>query len=287
MSVAAVAASTLKKRFPMRLGFALLTHDHPEQLIRLVRSIRLAFPESAIACHHDTSQSDFDTATLREATFVTAPYATAWGQSSVVEGALSAIRLLRDSAPAPDWYYLLSGSDFLIKPPRRILRDLAAADCDVFIDHTPILKGPPSNRFFEVRQFRYFSDTPPAFPEGHVCYAGEHWFTANRRAIDWLLDHEQHAPGLWAHYKALEETRPVSPDESFYHTVFCNAPPLTVRNDSLRYIDWSAAEAHPKTLTLRDLPRIMRAGAHFARKAELTQSRWLLAVMELLLRAGR
>ncbi len=266
----------------MRLGFALLTHDRPEQLIRLVQALRRAFPDSAIACHHDTTQSRLDPATLPEVSFVTTPYATAWGHSSIVDGTLAALRILRDSAQPPDWYYLLSGSDLLIKHPRRILRDLAAADCDVFIDNTPIREGPSFNHLIEVRQFRYFSDTAPAFPTGFICYAGEHWFTANRRAIDWLLDHERHAPGLLAHYKAQEETRHVSPDESFYHTVFCNAPHLKVRNDSLRYIDWSRAQAHPKTLTLRDLPWILRSHAHFSRKVDIWKSRGLLAAARLL-----
>lgn len=267
----------------MRIGFALLTHDRPERVIRLARTLRRAFPESAIACHHDTSQSNLDPAALPGAALVAAPCATAWGHSSVVEGALEALRLLRATVPAPDWYYLLSGSDFPIKPARQIFRELAAADCDVFIDHTPILKGPPPDRFVEVRQFRYFSDEEPSFPGDYVCYAGEHWFTANRTAIDWLLGHEQHVPGLWAHYKAQEATRHVSPDESFYQTVFCNAPHLAVRNDSLRYVDWTSGEAHPKTLTLRDLPRVMRSRAHFARKVDMPHSKRLLAAVRLFL----
>ena len=270
----------------MRLGFALLTHDRPDQVIGLARLLRQLFPDAAIACHHDMGQSPLDPAALPDVAVVPRPHATVWGHSSVIDGALDAFALLRDMRPTPEWYYLLSAADLPIKSARRIRRDLEAAQCDVFIDHMPIPPGPPANRYFELRQFRYFADTQPPFPEGYICHAGEHWFTVNRRAIDWLLDHARNAPGLYAHYKALEATRHIVPEESFYQTLFCNAPQLVIRNENLRHIDWSRGAAHPRTLSLRDLPRILRSRAHFARKIDPERSKALIATATLLLRAG-
>jgi hypothetical protein len=55
-------------------------------------------------------------------------------------------------------------------------------------------------------------------------------------------------------------------EESYFQCVLANAPQLKLHNCDYRYVDWSANEAHPKTLTMEDLPSLVASPCHFARK---------------------
>jgi hypothetical protein len=100
------------------------------------------------------------------------------------------------------------------------------------------------------------------------CFAGEHWFCANRQAAEYLLEFHHTKLDLAGHYRKLDPYF-ISPDESYYQTVLCNAPHLKISQNHWRYIDWSDDGDHPKTLQLSDLPKIQASPAHFARKFDM------------------
>jgi hypothetical protein len=93
------------------------------------------------------------------------------------------------------------------------------------------------------------------------CYAGEHWFTANRRVARVLLDEYEKGERLIRHFSDR-----IIPEEAFYQTVICNQAGLRVCKDNKRYVDWSLSGANPKFLEASDLPAIAVSRAHFARK---------------------
>jgi hypothetical protein len=70
------------------------------------------------------------------------------------------------------------------------------------------------------------------------------------------------------------------PDESYYQTIFCNAPHLKVSNNNWRYTDWSIESAHPKTLLSEDLPKICVSSAHFARKFDMDEDDRILEELD-------
>ena len=93
------------------------------------------------------------------------------------------------------------------------------------------------------------------------CYGGEHWFTANRRVAQVLLDEYENGEHLIRHFSER-----IIPEEAFYQTVICNQAKLRVSKDNKRYTDWSLRERGPKFLEVRDLSAISASHAHFARK---------------------
>jgi Core-2/I-Branching enzyme len=107
------------------------------------------------------------------------------------------------------------------------------------------------------------------FSKDFRCFAGEHWFCANRKAAEYLIEFHKAKPALANHYRRSDPFAIVVPEESYYHTIFCNAPGLKVSNNNWRYIDWSTKSSHPKTLLFEDLPRIQASSAHFARKFDI------------------
>jgi hypothetical protein len=116
------------------------------------------------------------------------------------------------------------------------------------------------------------------FSKNLRCFAGEHWFCANRKAAKYLIEFHNLRPALSNHYRRLDSfiVDPVKDacfDESYYQTVFCNAPHLKVSGNNWRYVDWSTPYKGrlPKTLLLNDLQRIHESSAHFARKFDIDE----------------
>lgn len=109
---------------------------------------------------------------------------------------------------------------------------------------------------------RFFAPFSSEFP----CFVGDHSFCANRKAANYLLKFHSENSNLESYYRRFT----IFPPESYYHTIFCNAPNIRVENNNWRYIDWSiSGDPHPKTLQLNDLPKIKASSAHFARKFDI------------------
>lgn len=107
------------------------------------------------------------------------------------------------------------------------------------------------------------------------CYAGSQWHTLGRRAAQHLVAWTDANPWLRRHY-----AKRLFAEESFPHTVLCNAPHLRVSNRSTHFIDWSSGGANPETLTLDHLPAIVASGSHFARKCDPHRSAALLDALD-------
>jgi len=124
----------------MKIGFAIISHNEPEQLLRLVKTLNAMFGAPPIVCHHD-----FSLCLLEEARFPTNvrfvhPHVmTKWSHISVSLAALRAFRLLREY-DQPDWYFLLSGSCYPIRCADEIVADLSnATNYDAYLDNREIL----------------------------------------------------------------------------------------------------------------------------------------------------
>ncbi|MCP2727694.1 beta-1,6-N-acetylglucosaminyltransferase [Limnofasciculus baicalensis] len=274
------------------IGFILLTHTKPHQIIRLVTRLNSMFDCPPIVCHHDFFQSDFPIDALSKNVLLVHPHIkTGWGNFSVVESTLRALRLMYQTPDSPDWFILLSGADYPIKPANQILDDLASRSYDVYIEHEPIKYNDYERdwqrkcyeRYCTVKfQFsfpninlrltngeltlkhplltRYFLP----FSSKFRCFAGGQWFCANRKAAEYLIDFHTTKPSLASHYCQVE-----IPDESYYQTILCNNPHLKIKNNHWRYIDWSKEGKHPETLLFEDLPKLLASSAHFARKFDV------------------
>lgn len=287
-----------------RIGFILLTHSDAEQVLALCRILSDLYGDPPIVCHHDFSQCALDLKRFpSNVRFVTPHLPTFWGCFSIVPATLAAIRLLMEGDRAPDWFYLLSGSDYPCAEPARVVHFLDQSSCDVFIDHREInwtnahqnSKSTSATGFnrasYPALAYRRYCAVavprpsrqepwrlppvgrshlshpawravfPSPFSNSFRCYAGEHWFTANRKAAQVLLTVTAQSARLLSHLRTRE-----SPEECFYHSIFGNAE-MSLNSDNLRFIDWPSPDAwHPSILGLEHLEQIQRSTAHFARK---------------------
>ena len=278
------------------VGFILLTHDKPHQIIRLIGTLNRMFGYPPIACHHDFSKSNLPMDALtRNVSLVHPHLQTNWSKFSVIDATLRALQLMYETQTSPDWFILLSGADYPIKPARQILYDLSSSSYDVHIRHKQInynayeedrqklgyerycvvrIPVPFLNRKLHLTKrpvsLKHPLLTAPFLPFSKTfpCFAGEHWFCAKRKAAEYLIEFHRTRPALACHYSKLDPYT-VTPEESYYHTIFCNAPHLKVSQNTWRYVDWSTEGSHPKTLLVDDLPKLHVSSDHFARKFDV------------------
>lgn len=277
-----------------QIGFILLTHNKPHQAMRLVTKLNDMFHYPPIAWHHNFSFSDLPVDDLPNNVVLVRPHVkTKWGKFSTIDAELKAIRVMYERSDSPDWFVVLSGADYPIKPADDIIRDLMSSSYDVYMHHERvdynsrhsnwqklgferycIVRGwypaldknfRPKKKFFTLLEHpsltKFFTPYSNKFP----CFVGDHFFCGNRKAAKYLLESHDNNPALSSYYRKAT----IFPSESYYQTIFCNAPSLHVENDNLRYIDWSVNSAHPKTLLLEDLVKIKSSKAHFARKFDI------------------
>ena len=285
----------------MTLGFVIVTYNQPEQTLRLCRRLSDMFGDPPIAVHHDYSQCSLDEPAFpANVHFVQQWRSTRWGSVSVVDAHLSAVELLYQRSD-PDWYVSLSTTDYPIQTAARIMDDLRTTNVDAFIElqlvqdsggrflneglgelafRHPRFAQNAFNRYVAVpwmplwlarrikrpREFwvlrsRLLIERLTPFDGTLQCYAGDHWYTANRRVAQLLVSRTPLWESLHRHYRSR-----LVPEEGFYHTLIGNSPGLRVCSDNLRYTDWRGCYAHPRVLGRHDLPQLLASNKHFARK---------------------
>jgi hypothetical protein len=297
------------------IGFVILSHADPDQLGRLVATLNHLYRHPPISIHHDFHQSRVDAGRFSaNVSFVLPSLHTQWAHISVVQAALAALRQLYSRAK-PDWFTLLSGADYPVMSGAEVLAELSRAPFDLYLDYQKIeprplpLPGPAVSRMgtdsidwrrrmydrFVAREWRYPSLTRRLkytyrsiifrsvllrgpfvpFRSNRKCYAGDHWFTGNARVAELLLEAETGQRDLFDYFASR-----FCPEEAIYHTILGNHPGLRICKDNRRYTHWSGLDAHPRTITLDDLPVARRQRCHFARKFSSSASQEVLAEID-------
>ena len=267
----------LKPGMEKTIGFVLLTHKNPNQVKRLVNTLNKLFCNPPISIHHDQSKSDLDiTNDAGERVSIVKDYVvTDWGRISVIDGAIKAFKGMRDSTGLPDWIFLLSESCYPIANSTAFYEHLEAAEHDAYIHYELTDINNIKREWNKLCWNRYCNHRDSPFNSLHPCYAGEHWFHANRKSIEYLINHYDRNPLLRQYYAKCE-----IPEESYYQTVLANNYSLSLANNHMRFIDWEGQGAHPKTLHCGDISRIVDSGCLIARKFDTTFDQNILDLLD-------
>jgi Core-2/I-Branching enzyme len=285
-------------RMSEAIGFVIISHNHPQQLLRLVRCLQRNYDNPPIAIHHDLGQSQIRREDFPSDIRFVSPYVkTRWAQFSIVVAGLRSLELLYENA-TPNWFVLLSGADYPVMPAGRVLEELATSDKDALLEYreVPTSTLPLStqehravNRFtlpgnLALAWHRYVAlnlwfpiirsgprigrytiplpikDWRAPFGPQFKCFYGDQWFTGTRRVAEILLNPTKKHMQL-RRYLRLRTV----PDECYYQTVIANIPGLKISKATRRFSEWTGG-SHPKVLDLNDLEAIDLSKAHFARK---------------------
>lgn len=205
-----------------------------------------------------------------------------WGNQSLVIAELDLFSKAFENDQI-EWFHLISGTDFPIRPIEEINQFFEAAlGVDGFMESEPIpthLKPRMELYHFHVRR-----PTPGSIsqwlgskflslqakcgikrksPEGKPFMYGSSWSDLRRRPVELLLSRRK---------EILKSTKYTSIADEIYKQTFLQNDNLNIINDNLRYIDWSERRPSPKTLTIADFESIASSAKLFARKFDIPES---------------
>jgi hypothetical protein len=262
------------------------------------------FGDPPIVSHHDFSQCPLDERLFPANVEFAHPHiATRWGHISLPLGALRALSLLPKHEQL-DWFVLLSGCDYPVRPADEIITGLGNSDCDVFLDNREILYGrlPPGQTatdggfdrpswiplaYDRYCAFRLWWPRPSKkqLLSGALPFRKKPIYIRNPyvlRMLRFKRPKRIFGGDFWFQINRKALTRLIADPalpclekyfrarsntaESFFQTALCNQPDLRICKQHKRYADWTSGGAHPKLLEVADVPRILKSGAYFARK---------------------
>ncbi len=286
----------------VKIGFAILTHNAPEQLLRLVKTLNAMFGAPPIVCHHDFSQCALSEALFPpNVRFIHPHIVTSWGDITLPQAALKALESLRRS-DQPEWFVLLSGSDYPVRSANDILADLTRTNYDAYLDHRQLRRHPvpPDNipwshshpawtqmAYDRYCSYSFWSPSKKLLLSGSFPFRKKFLSVRNQRMERMTRWFQFNRPSrifggdFWfqANQKAIDRLLEPAmqklvryyrgrhvPDESIFHTLLCNQADLRICQDNKRFAEWTHGGDHPKWIEASDIPRILASGAFFARK---------------------
>jgi hypothetical protein len=146
----------------MKVAFLVLNHRPPEQLIRLLTTLRSQLPDSPIVVHHDVFHGEFPAGQLEpigNVHLLASGKRMTWGDFSLVEACCWSLAWMLEHLEF-DWMVLLSGQDYPIKPLDGLVDDLTRDGADAVFGAAPINQLPAFRRMLMYR--RYFFQYRPA-----------------------------------------------------------------------------------------------------------------------------
>jgi len=210
-----------------------------------------------------------------------------WGQISQVEATLKLFNLINSSERSYDYVHLISGEDYPVKSLQEF-KDFFKENKNEYIQYgflpTKILSRNGIDRY-SVYYPKWMIDRPCKILkrtirvvyrefilrthlfkrkfdlEDYICY-GSSWFSITGACMKYILIYLKEHKKYYNFFK-----NSIYSDEMFFQTIIVNSPFKNhIKNDNLRYIDWSEKQGSPKTLNIDDAKKAIFINTFFARK---------------------
>lgn len=143
-----------------RVVYVVLAHRLPEQLHRLVATLRADRDASIVVHYQDKAvavPSDVQRLRSRQ---------VAWGGSSIPELFLDGLRAAT-VVPGAEWVVFISGQDYPVRHPGEIRHDLLNSPYDVHLDLHRVRDGQPWPLWEPITRYGYrYTLAPMGFPPG-------------------------------------------------------------------------------------------------------------------------
>lgn len=301
----------------MKTCYFIQTHKNPEQIYRLIQTIKQSSPTAQILIGHDFNSCYLDLSPLRDLSdieLLKINFPVRRGSFSLLKPYLSAIDWLHENNSEFDWLIYLSGQDYPTQPLHQMEQYLRDSNYDGFIRYWNIdsLGSPWGKEKGHRRYFYHYYELPKKLAR---------WFFVRRSKIEQLSPLRFYPTygslvGLPARSVPFNERficyggrqwhslsrkcikflrkflrqnqflvdyyqRTVVPDESFIQTVLVNSGLFNLCNDDGRYVDFSGNQAgHPRTLTTQDYETLKNGKFFFARKFDLSEDSEILDMLD-------
>ncbi len=230
-----------------KIAFILLSHKNPAAIIRQAEQLTAAGDFVAIHFDARAPASDFDTihAALKDnraVTFARRRIKCGWGEWSLVEATLQAVRAAIDAFPRATHFYMVSGDCMAIKSAEFVHEYLDAHDADYieafdFFDSDWIKTGLKEERLIyrhflnERKHKRLFYaglnvqkrlGLKRRIPDDLQIMIGSQWWCLRRSTIEAILDLIERRRDIPRFFRTTW-----IPDETFFQTLVCHLIPET------------------------------------------------------------
>jgi Core-2/I-Branching enzyme len=252
----------------VKIAYLILAHNNPGVLGRAIR--RLSTNDCGFFIHIDKKSDIAEFSSIRGGNvhFCRDRVPVYWGDFSQIQAILRLLRTaLEETQLQPDYYVLMSGSDYPLRTSKYIQGFLEE---NFGVEFMNLVKVPapgkplsrintlwvPSSR--PVRQFvmralgrvglaqrdyrRHIGDLQP--------YSGSEWWALTREACQYLLDFVEKTPRFVRFFENV-----FAADEAFFQTILGNSSFRARIRRNLHYEDWSATGSHPSMITAQHLDR--------------------------------
>ncbi len=244
----------------MKICYLILAHNNFRHLDRLIDALNDA--DSSFFIHIDKKAGETYTPSLGNTKIIPEHIDINWGGFSMVEATLRLMEYGVENMPDADYYILISGVDYPVRP-KRFLHNLLEQGKE-YIDIAPV---PVPYKPVERYQYYYFDFTRRNAKLYHPLllieialkklrikrkppfriYAGTQWFALTRKCVEYILKTVKEDK---RYIKFFKHT--LVPDEAFFQTIIGNSPFIANAAASLTYTDWKVATP-PATIEERHI----------------------------------
>lgn len=272
----------------MKTAYFILVHRYPRQFMRLFMAIY--HPANCYLIHVDKKAGVGLQAEIRDflASFSNAHLLESqnvvWGGYSMVETELRGIKELMKISAEWDFFILLSGQDFPLKPQAFIQDFLSRNKGKDFISIADQAKERPDtlsrveNYFIELRNRVLRTPFKRPYLRDVTPYIGDQWMILSRNCCEFVC-----SSGEVEKFKSFYRHTLIA-DEGFFQTILMNTNYSgTLVNDDKRAIIWIPVgniKLRPKTFTANDTDFLLASDNLFARKFDETVDSTILDILE-------
>jgi hypothetical protein len=262
----------------MTLAYLILAHASPLQLKRLVQKLSNKITDIYIHIDAKANIADFTTiAALPNVYFITKREKVYWGAYSIVQATVNGFEQMMASGKPYDYITLLSGQDYPLKSNAAIVDFFKANTNKAYMEFYTVNDVwqeaiPRLNKYY-LTNYPFAGSTkletllnkllPKRQPPKDLVFVGRsQWFSITLNQAKYIVT------TLATNHKLRRYfTFTWGSDEFVFQTLLYNSPfKSQMVNNNLRYIDWSAGGASPKTFSMADAPALLETDKLFARK---------------------
>jgi Core-2/I-Branching enzyme len=249
----------------MKIAYLVLAHTNPRVLKRMAGTLSSDDCRFFIHIDQKSGMEQFAGIAGPNVHFIDKRLPVYWGEFSLVEATLGLLRMAMESAPQPDYFVLLSGSDYPIRSSGYICRFLDQNHGREFMN---LVKMPaPGKPLSRINTLRYPSHKPVLkfasralakiglaqrdhrkYLPGMHPYSGSQWWALTREACRHILQFVEQNQGFVRYF---ENT--FASDEAFFQTILGNSKFAPAIRRNLHYENWPARGGHPLPIGNEDV----------------------------------
>ncbi len=243
-----------------KIAFILLCHKDPDAIIQ--QAERLTAAGDCMAIHFDASAKRADYARIRaeladnpNVCFAARRVRCGWGEWSLVEATLRAMRAAVDAFPRATHFYMLSGDCMAIKSAPFAHQFLDGAEVDYiesfdYFTSEWIKTGMKEDRliyrhwfnererkwiFYKSYELQRKLGLKRQIPPDLQMMIGSQWWCLRRRTVEWVLDFTRDRPEVMRFFRTTW-----IPDETFFQTIVRHlVPGAEIENRTLTFLMFS------------------------------------------------